>query len=147
MRLVVLHLRWYLAHSVRKLALDPRAGTKVLKAGIFKGGGALSAALVIPVTAVATYTIPMKAIERMTAPIVGTAPDIFDVHGLTPRFRAALRAPGRARRALDHAVDVFAPGSSNQASSDTSAIATGDPGVLEAGSTGDQGAPPSVGST
>jgi len=146
MRHLVAHLRQYLVHDLGRLALDPRAYTELLKVGVFKAGGAVTAGLLIPVTALATYSIPARAIERITAPIVSAAPDIFDVRSLgrlsRARLRDALNAPDTVRRALGGPADVLDPGSSDLTLSPADGFAAGDTGLFGAGSVSDRLAPP-----
>ncbi len=141
MRHLVAHLRQHLVHDLGRLALDPRAYTELLKVGVVKAGGAVTAGLLIPVTALATFSIPVKAIERITAPLVSAAPDMFDVRSLGRLSRARLRdtldAPGSIRQALDRAADVFDPGSSDQTAASSDGLPVGDPGLFNAGGTGD----------
>ena len=146
MRHLALHLRQFLVHNLGRLALDPRAYTELLKVGAFKAGGAVTAGLLIPVTALATYSIPARAIERITAPLVSAAPDVFDVRSLgrlsQARLRDLVQAPGSIGRALGGPTDTFDPGSSDQSLTPADVLAAGDPGLFGAGSVVDQLAPP-----
>jgi len=143
MRHLVLYLRWSLAHHAGKLALDPGVGAKVFKAGLVKTAGSVTAGLVIPVSALAAYTIPASTIHRLTSPIVGAAPDIFDVRGLADlsrkRIRAALRDVDSVRDALGPQVDALG---SDQTVSDTISLDPFDVDILPVGVSEEEGASP-----
>src|SRR4051794_31657292 len=100
---LILHLRRVLAPP----ALGSRPSAKVLKGGLVKAAGAATVGLVIPVSALATYALPVSAIEHFAAPLVGTAPDIFDIRALARRRIRAAFPVGKVRRALGRMDAIF----------------------------------------